>query len=270
MPATPIAYHRPHSITEALKLLQRPEARPLAGGTWLLATEFAGEAVDLQELGLNQINWDDSDQLSVGAMTRLADIDAFLAASQPAQGPQALLRQAIRYAGPNTRRHAATIGGTIAARLPDSELLAALLVLEAQVTVQQPEAAVTLSLADYLAAPEQSPGLIAVVTIPSTPGYGDLARVARTPAGDPIVTVLLWRPESGALRLAATGVATWPGRLPEAEQAVRANLSPASIEQAAAAARAAVSHPGDFRGDAAYRAEMAAVLTRRLLNNCSA
>lgn len=270
MPATPIAYHRPHKLTEALKLLQRPEARPLAGGTWLLATEFAGEAIDLQELGLNQINWDDSDQLSVGAMTRLADLDAFLAASEPAQGPQTLLRQAIRHAGPNTRRHAATIGGTIAARLPDSELLAALLVLESQVTMQQPETANTLSLADYLAVPEQSPGLITAVTIPFTAGYGDLARVARTPADDPIVTVLLWQPEGGGLRLAATGVATRPGRLPEVEQAVRASLSAESIEQAAAAARAAVVHPGDFRGDAAYRAEMAAVLTRRLLNNRAA
>ena len=31
------------------------------------------------------------------------------------------------------------------------------------------------------------------------------------------------------------------------------------------AAAAASSHPGDFRGDAAYRADMAAVLTRRVL-----
>jgi len=267
MPATPIAYHRPHKLTEALTLLQRPEAQPLAGGTWLLATEFAGEAVDLQELGLNQINWDDSDQLSVGAMTRLADLDAFLAASEPAQGPQTLLHQAIHYAGPNTRRHAATIGGTIAAHLPDSELLAALLLLEAQLAVQQPEAAFTLSLADYLAAPEPPPGLITAVAIPFTPGYGDLARVARTPADDPIVAVLLWQPEDGAVRLAATGIADRPVRLPAAEQAVRSGLSPESITQAAAAAQAAVVHPGDFRGDAAYRADMAAVLARRLLNN---
>jgi CO/xanthine dehydrogenase FAD-binding subunit len=35
---------------------------------------------------------------------------------------------------------------------------------------------------------------------------------------------------------------------------------------AAAAAKAANAHPGDFRGDANYRAEMAAVLTKRVLD----
>ncbi len=34
---------------------------------------------------------------------------------------------------------------------------------------------------------------------------------------------------------------------------------------AAEAASDANTHPGDFRGDAAYRADMAAVLTRRVL-----
>jgi CO/xanthine dehydrogenase FAD-binding subunit len=37
------------------------------------------------------------------------------------------------------------------------------------------------------------------------------------------------------------------------------------IEQAGAVARDSSVHPGDFRGDAAYRAEMAAVLVRRVL-----
>ena len=40
-----------------------------------------------------------------------------------------------------------------------------------------------------------------------------------------------------------------------------------AITAAADAARAAASHPGDFRGDAAYRAEMAAVLTRRVVQS---
>ncbi|MCZ7672864.1 MAG: hypothetical protein M5U34_39945 [Chloroflexi bacterium] len=34
-----------------------------------------------------------------------------------------------------------------------------------------------------------------------------------------------------------------------------------------AAAKTACTHPGDFRGGAAYRADMAAVLTRRVLND---
>jgi CO/xanthine dehydrogenase FAD-binding subunit len=42
-------------------------------------------------------------------------------------------------------------------------------------------------------------------------------------------------------------------------------LAEANIEAAAQTARNSAVHPGDFRGDAAYRAEMAAVLTRRVL-----
>jgi CO/xanthine dehydrogenase FAD-binding subunit len=266
MSAHPIAYHRPHEISEALTLLQRPDARPLAGGVWLLARPFKGEAIDLQELGLNQINENESGALTVGATTRLTDLDAFLAAEENGNsGPHPLLREAIRRAGPNTRRNAATLGGVIASRLPDSELLAVLLLLDAQMISQRPDATATLSLADYLAAPERSEGLITAVTIPMPPGAGELARVARTPADDPIVAVVCWRSEDGPIALAAVGASVRPCRLTNAEQILQAGLTPETVEQAAAAAKAAVDHPGDFRGDAAYRGEMTAVLIRRLL-----
>ena len=39
MPKQPTAYHRPHSVEEALTLLRQPNTVPLAGGTALLATE---------------------------------------------------------------------------------------------------------------------------------------------------------------------------------------------------------------------------------------
>lgn len=268
MSAHPIAYHRPREMAEALNLLQRPDARPLAGGVWLLARPFKGEAVDLQELGLNQINENESGALTVGATTRLADLNAFLAAEENGNsGPHPLLREAIRRAGPNTRRNAATLGGVIASRLPDSELLAVLLLLDAQIVVQRPETADTFSLADYLDAPERPEGLITAVTIPMLPGAGELARVARTPADDPIVAVVCWRPEGGPVALAAVGASERPCRLISAEQILQAGLTPETVEQAAVAAQAAVNHPGDFRGDAAYRGEMTAVFTRRLLTS---
>ncbi|MEZ4517922.1 MAG: hypothetical protein R3C44_14255 [Chloroflexota bacterium] len=54
-------------------------------------------------------------------------------------------------------------------------------------------------------------------------------------------------------------------RLPDAEASVATGINEATIAAAATAAQAATRHPGDFRGDAAYRAEMAAVLTWRVL-----
>jgi carbon-monoxide dehydrogenase medium subunit len=271
MPKQPTAYYRPRSVDEALHLLRQPNTVPLAGGTALLATEegIDSAVVDLQDTGLNGLSWaDDGRLLRIGAMVRLADLDDWLAPLTGHQGGAALLRQAIAHAGPNTYRHAATVGGLVATRLPDSELLAALLAMDATVSLRLP-APETITLAAYLADDEPPPGLITELLVFWPTGRGAAERVARTPADTPIVSVTLWQPHDGAPRLAATGIAPRPLRLAAAEAALRSGHDEAAIAAAAEAARATAkrpdAHPGDFRGDAAYRAEMAAVLTRRVL-----
>ncbi len=267
MPKNPTAYYRPTSVDEALRLLRQPNTVPLAGGTSLLATEAGTDAavVDLQDAGLNTLNWaDDGRLLRLGAMTHLTDLDEFLAPLTNLEGEVALLRDALRRAGPNTYRNAATVGGIVASRLPDSELLAALLVLDATVSLRLPSPEI-ISLAAYLADDDPPPGLITELIIDWPPGRGRAERVARTPADYPIVSVALWQPRDGGPRLAATGIGPRPMRLTAAEAALRGGVNEATIAAAAEAARAAAHHPGDFRGDAAYRADMAAVLTRRVL-----
>lgn len=255
MPQRPTNYSRPESLDEALRLLSQPDAAPLGGGTKLLAGAVSGAVVDLQELGLNQIDLVDG-QLCVGATTTLAE----LADGLPEGGPAGLLQKAIRQAGANTYRNAATLGGTIASRLPDSELLAALLVLDTMIAGPGMET----SLVDYLMAAERPSDLITAVTIPWAAGQGRSERVARTPADYPIVSVTLWQPADGVSRLAATGLGERPFRLTEAESVLTDGRNPTAIQSAAQSAQAASQHPGDFRGDANYRAEMAAVLTKRV------
>ncbi|MCB9419114.1 MAG: FAD binding domain-containing protein [Ardenticatenaceae bacterium] len=253
MPKRPTHYYRPENLDDALRLLAQPDTLPLAGGTKLLTGDVESAVVDLQAVGLNQIAWVDG-VLHVGATATLTNLAAVLAEKE--DGPANLLQPAIHYAGPNTYRNAATLGGTVASRLPDSELLAALLVLDTVIHLANGK---EISLGDYLAAAERPSTLITSITIPWNAGQGRSERVARTPADYPIVSVTLWRPAEGSARLAATGLGERPFRLTEAE----AHLD--DIESAAAAAKAANQHTGDFRGDAAYRAEMAAVLTRRVL-----
>lgn len=266
MPQKPDSYHRPESLEEALALLAKPGSAPLAGGTKLLASEtgLPGTAViDLQALGLGQaqlVTAGDTQTLALGATLTLTKLSQFLEAELPENEVAALLQTAIHQAGPNTYRNAATLGGTVASRLPDSELLAALLVLEATVTLHSPTNQNSITLADYLAAAERPSGLITTVTVPVIEGSGASHRVARTPADYPIVSITGWRMADGSVRLAATGLGERPFRLKSAEQAVQIG-----IEEAAIAASAANTHPGDFRGEANYRAEMAAVLTRRTL-----
>lgn len=262
MPKKPQAYYRPQSVAEALALLAQPHTVPLAGGTRLLAAEagLSEAVVDLQDLGLDALHERDG-QLTVGAMVTLASLARALPAQAEATG---LLQTAIKRAGPNTYRNAATLGGVTASRLADSELLAALLVLEAVVHFAdsgRPPA----QLEAYLGASEAQAGLIAALSIPWRDGRGASERVARTPADYPIVAITAWQPAGEPPRLAATGIAARPLRLPLAEQQLVERLDEAAIAAAAAAARATADHPGDFRGDAAYRAEMAAVLTSRVL-----
>jgi len=259
MPKKPDTYYRPQTLPEALHLLGQPRVVPLGGGTSLLAGDVEGAVVDLQALGLNQIE-QTPEHLRVGATLTLSQLAEWLAENAEPDDPADLLQQVIHLAGPNTYRHAATLGGVIASRLPDSELLAALLVLQTTLVLQTPESA-NLSLADYLLPEERPSGLITHIIIPWHNGRGASERVARTPVDYPIVSVTGWRPEGGSLRLAATGIGSRPARLSAAEAALVAGDRAKAVQ----AAQAACQHPGDFRGDAAYRAEMTAVLTRRVL-----
>ena len=148
--------------------------------------------------------------------------------------------------------------------MPDSELLATLLVLEAELIIRTPAVA-RRALGRYLHDDAQAKGLITEIIIPWVTGHGASVRVARTPKDYPIVSITAWKPAAGSIRLAATGIGEKPQRLTSAESALQAGQDEDAIAEAAIAASAATMHPGDFRGDTRYRADMAAVLTRRVL-----
>jgi carbon-monoxide dehydrogenase medium subunit len=266
MPKKPGAYYRPDSMDQALQYLSLPDTVPLAGGTELLAQEtgISFAVVDLQDLGLNQIE-SAGDRLHIGAMISLARLSEFLEKEMGTAAATPFLRKAIKQAGPNTYRNAATLGGVIASRLPDSELLDALLVLEVVLTIQTPEGnRVTLS--EYLQSEDRPDGLISEIIIPWAGGQGASERVARTPADYPIVSVTAWQADGGTTLVAATGLGSRPFRLSAVEAQLHGELGEMIIDNAAVIASNANTHPGDFRGDAAYRAEMASILTRRVLS----
>jgi CO/xanthine dehydrogenase FAD-binding subunit len=271
MPKRPTGYYRPKTIDEAIELLARPDTVPLAGGTDLLTRDVDAAVVDLQDLGLDNIDFD-KERLTVGSMTRLADLKKALSGLMPIDehdgplgGPE-LLSRAIHQAGANTYRNSATLGGIIASRLPDSELIAALLTFESELTIQGFDEE-TVGLSDHLMSDPRPKRLIKSISIEWTAGRGASHRVARTPSDYPIVSVSVWQAEDGSIRLAATGTADLPIRLTAAEEEIGRELTEMTVAKAAEAAKAAISHPGDFRGDTTYRSEMAAVLTKRALND---
>lgn len=238
------AYHRPESVAEALQLLNRPVTPTilLAGGTALIGRlpEDVTDIVDLQAVGLREVTHGPQGQMTSGAMVTLQTLVADQAA------PDIVRRMAHR-AGPNTLRNAGTLGGLVARAEPDSELLAALLVLEATVTVATLQQTSTQPLAAFLSdvAGALKGGIITAIAL-QKPAFAAHARVARTPQDQPIVAAVAAQSPSGTIRLALCGVA---------ETVVV--VDPNALER--------LSPPGDFRGSTAYRKEMATVLAQRVL-----
>lgn len=233
------AYHRPSSVEDALALLHRSTVRTvvLGGGTTVVPSRFEvpTEVVDLQSCGLAGIVIDRS-TARIGATTALDTIvdDAAM---------PFVLRDAARREQPSTLRTLATIGGVVVGRHRESELLAALLVLDAVVTFVNGSGAHTRSLDDALADPSVLHNAIVTAIEVQIDGGASAARTGRTPFDSPIVAVVGRRRPDGSTVVAATGVATTPVRIDH----------PGAVEP-----------PGDFRGSSAYRRHLVVELTARV------
>ena len=238
-------YYRPGSVGEALDLLSTNQGRlvPLAGGTQLVgqlemrALTGIDGVVDLRDAGLDTIREADG-VLHVGAMCTLAGVTAHPALRALADG---LLVRAARGEGPLNLRNAATVGGVIACAEHDSEFYAALLALDAAVTVREKDGTERmLPLAEF----DVAGRLIIEIMLPVGPLRGGAARVARTPSDRPIVAALAVRDpaaqDSGGVRVALCGVAPRPV------------LEGSSLDP-----------PDDFKASAAYRLAMAEIVAQR-------
>ncbi|MBN1991372.1 MAG: FAD binding domain-containing protein, partial [Anaerolineae bacterium] len=139
-------YHRPASVEEALQLMARPgvSAALVGGGSYFTPhrPDMAEEVVDLQAAGLADMTYT-SQSVTVGAMVRLQTL------VEDGRLP-ALLRDAARREGPPTLRQAATVGGVLTCPNRESELLAAMLVCDAELTVQSLTYTKTISLTNFL------------------------------------------------------------------------------------------------------------------------
>lgn len=122
----------PASLEEAYELLRLPHHTALAGGT--LSQLQAGEptvGVELTHLLPNGIT-EDGCQLRIGAMTALRTLETCPALQT---GCLSILPVSVRHLQGPALRNLITVGGTVGARFPQSELLTALLALDAQVVL---------------------------------------------------------------------------------------------------------------------------------------
>ncbi len=272
-------YHAPASVDEAIALLTRygGDGKILAGGQSLMPLlnfrlSRPAAIVDLNGIGSLAYVREDDGVIRFGAMTRQRTIEF----SDVVRQRLPLLTEATALVGHLPIRTRGTIGGSLAHADPSAEYPAVLTALDGTVVVRGPRGERTLRPSElflsYLTTSLGSDDVLVEVRLPAmaegcgfafeefSRRHGDFAivGVAAMLVGD--------RERCTTARLATAGANPVPLRLRSAEEILeRDGLSDAAIDAAAARAAELVDPDGDIHASAAYRRNLARVLTGRAL-----
>lgn len=263
-------YYRPREIAEAVKLLAASDARNvvLGGGTSLALSAIPGidGLVDLRDVGLNYQKVE-KNLVVLGARSRPNDLVKCDGLQLVADG---IVAEAAANYLAEVQRNRASLGGILITASAWADLATTLLASGGEITIAgaNGDQAHTLD-AFFKLGPAKAAhqAVIREIRLPAG-GLGGYQRVAKTKTDAPIVSVAaridLEGGKVAAARVVAGGVAAVPVRLDAVEKAlVGAALTPESA--AAAAAKTQVDAIEDFRASGEYRAELARVLAKRVL-----
>jgi aerobic-type carbon monoxide dehydrogenase small subunit (CoxS/CutS family)/CO/xanthine dehydrogenase FAD-binding subunit len=222
--------------------------------------------LDLVGLGLTGLKVEDED-LEIGAAMPLQDVADSPVAWSTSAG---LLPAACRASVPSrVLRGMATIGGEAIHGDPDSELVAALLALNAVFVVAHPQESRESPALRFLRGPAgdlAGGGILRAVLIPGAPHGAALERAAVLPSLPPLVAVAVTTTFSGEklarVRLAVTGLVTPPARFIEAEAHLERTAGEDEVLDRAASL---VSGHAPFRDDAAASADVRRKVARPLV-----
>jgi CO/xanthine dehydrogenase FAD-binding subunit len=277
----PTGYYRPKTVEEAVRLLTQTHLSTalLSGGAFRLTAPDDPDyeaLVDVQEIAeLSRIETTADGTLRIGAAASLEALRRHAAVPGPVQ-------QVLERAFTWNRRNAVSIAEAI--EYPDraAELMAALLALRASLIfampegMRQPLSALTPTVSQPNLTPRR---LILSVEIPPTGPWQTwgAAHVARTPSDTAIVSAVavLVADQAGVVMdasVALSGVWERPAEVAAGASTalVGGVLDETRIADAVAALDGEIAPVADFRGSVTYRREMAAVLTRRALEQCHA
>jgi len=278
----PFEYHRPATLGEALALLRdQPDAKPLAGGQSLIpAMNFRLAApaalVDLNGLkDLAGIATGEAGGIRIGAMTRHRAVETSALVAERAP----LLAEAMPWIAHPQIRTRGTMGGSLAHADPAAELPAVMAALEANVILQSAARERRLTAARFftgLFATALEPGeLLTAIEIPAMTGragwaflemarrHGDYALV-----GVAVVLLLDAKDRCERARIALLSVGEGPVLAERAAAALAGEIvNKEAIRHAAELAGGEdIDPPSDIHASAAFRRQLARVLTGRALN----
>ena len=277
-------YHRPDSIDGAVSLLKSlgDEARVVAGGHSLipmmkLRMAVPEHLVDLQDIAdLKGIRVDGS-TVTIGAMTTQAELIASdaLAAACP------ILREtSLQIADPQVR-NLGTLGGNVANGDPGNDMPALMQALNADYLIRSSTGERTVAARDfyeaaYFTALEEGELLTAIRFTAPAAGHGYAYEKQKRKIGDyaTAAAAVILTMKDGACEtasIALTNVGDTPLLASDAAAAiVGTRLDAATLDAAAAAARAIASPAADGRGPADFRTHVAGVMTRRAIEKAAA
>jgi len=277
----PFEYFCPATLDEALELLAEHggDAKPLAGGQSLIPAmnfRLATPAVliDLNRVsGLSHIT-STSDGLRIGAMSRHREVEhsSAVAANAP------LLTTAMPFVAHAAIRTRGTIGGSLAHADPAAELPAVMLALDATVTLHSVSGVRTVSARDFfvgLFTTTLEPGeLLTEVTIPAAGPRNGVAfdEISRRRgdfalAGAAASVTLDAEGRCERVRVAFLSLADRPVIAEEVSRLLVGHVPTPDAVRAAAEQAAAhdIDPTSDMHASSRYRRQLAAVLTRRVL-----
>jgi len=274
-------YHAAGTIDEALALLAKygNGAKPLAGGQSLIPAMNFRLATPAVLIDLNSISElagvaSRDGVLQIGGMTRHRALERSAEVARHAP----LVTLAMPFIAHAAIRSRGTIGGSLAHADPAAELPAVMLALDARMTLRRQTAARTVAAADFfigLFATALEPGeLLTEIEIPHAPPRSGFAfdEVSRRHgdfalAGAAAHVVLDAQGICTRARVTLLSVADRPVIAAQVAQHLVGGAPTAERIRAAADAAAAhdIDPTSDIHASSGYRRQLAAVLTRRVL-----
>lgn len=245
----------PTSVEEACRLLSSDPRNHVAlgGCCWLrLGNRRIRKGVDLSRLGLDYIR-EEAGWLVVGASVPLRRLETDPAVRGRYDG---LLGRAVSSIVGVQFRNLATVGGSVYARFGFSDVITALLALDARVVFHR---AGEMSLEEFLASDGCPGDLLIQVRIPDDGRRAAYESLRRSSTDFPVLAVAVsrlgedWRVSVGARPYAAQ-------RSREAEACL---CEGRGAQAAGEAAAAQLRYGSNLRGSEEYRRRMAQVLVRR-------
>ncbi len=271
-------YRAPESLDEAIRELVEngEEAKLLAGGHSLIPLmklRLAAPAVlvDLRRIpGLHSVVRENG-HWRVGALTPHAVLE-----HAPELGVVSEVAGTI--ADPQVRNRG-TIGGSLAHGDPASDLPGAMLITEAQVTLQGPDGQRTVAAADlfkdYLTTDIGEHEVLTEIRIPALDGYGHSYQKFNRRSEDwamvgVCAVVKVTDGTCADVRVAFTNMASTPLRVTAVEEALRGKpLSSENIAAAAELAAEGTSPPADLNASQDYKRHLARVMCRRAIEQAA-